>query len=306
MIRRFLAGLVLGAGVVLTASLATADVQVGGVCIGDATKNTLQACDNKGPASFNVGAHGKAPQVNFHSAPPPADLKKRDQQRTPSMPTESQPRDERKSRLQARAKGLLITEIAGLENLFRTTPRNAPDRVQLARRLAEDYVELESAAFRDKTQAEIARDNERRRNPQAAGREQAIANQANRIMLAARKKVIDNYQLIINQYPNYSLLDEVLYYLAYEYEQANDLTNARRVYYDLINKKPNSKYIPNAYLAFGELFFNEAQGDPSKWPFAAQAYTEVIKFPRRRARSTATLGTSSPTSSGTRGRSTRR
>ncbi|HEY1955258.1 MAG TPA: hypothetical protein VGH28_06590 [Polyangiaceae bacterium] len=276
-------GVVLGAGVMLSASFA-ARADSGGVCITDTAKNTLQACENKGPSAFNVSAHGKAPQVNFHSAPPPADLKKRDQVRTPTMPTESQPRDERKSRLQARAKGLLITEIAGLENLFRTTPQNAPDRVQLARRLAEDYVELESAAFRDKTQAEIARDNEKRRNPQAAGRQQAIANQANHIMLSARQKVIDNYQLIINQYPNYGLLDEVLYYLAYEYEQSNDLTNARRVYYDLIKKKPNSKYIPNAYLAFGELFFNEAQGDPSKWDFAAQAYTEVIKFPPEKSK----------------------
>jgi hypothetical protein len=35
----------------------------------------------------------------------------------------------------------------------------------------------------------------------------------------------------------------------------------------------------NAYLAFGELFFNEAQGDPSKWALAEQSYGEVIKYP---------------------------
>ncbi|MCK6592270.1 MAG: hypothetical protein L6Q76_32350, partial [Polyangiaceae bacterium] len=34
-----------------------------------------------------------------------------------------------------------------------------------------------------------------------------------------------------------------------------------------------------AYLAFGELFFNEAQGDPSKWAFAEQSYQEVTKYP---------------------------
>ena len=274
-------GVVICASITLSASMALAD---GGVCISDSSKTALQACENKGPSAFNVTQHGKAPTVNFHSAPPPADLKKRDQQKTPTMPTESQPRDERKSRLQARAKGLLVTEISGLENLFRTTPANAPDRVQLARRLAEDYVELESAAFREKTQAEIERDNLKKSNPAAAGQKQTVANQANRIMLSARQKVVDNYQLIINQYPNYGLLDEVLYYLAYEYEQSNDLTNARRVYYDLIKKKPDSKYIPNAYLAFGELFFNEAQGDPTKWDFAAQAYTEVIKFPPEKSK----------------------
>src|SRR6185437_12208255 len=73
--------------------------------------------------------------------------------------------------------------------------------------------------------------------------------------------------------------DEVLYYLAYEYEQAQDLDNARKVYLELVQTFPQSKYIPNAYLAFGELFFNEAQGDPSKWALAEQSYLEVIKYP---------------------------
>ncbi|MCK6589564.1 MAG: tetratricopeptide repeat protein, partial [Polyangiaceae bacterium] len=73
--------------------------------------------------------------------------------------------------------------------------------------------------------------------------------------------------------------DEVLYYLAYEYEQAGQLGQARAVYLDLIQRFPKSKYLPNAYLAFGELFFNEAQGDPSKWPLAEQSYSEVVKYP---------------------------
>ena len=74
-------------------------------------------------------------------------------------------------------------------------------------------------------------------------------------------------------------MDEVLYYLAYEYEQAKDLQNARKATTNLIEKAPQSPYIPNAYLAFGELFFQEAQGDPSKFDLAAAAYKEVIKYP---------------------------
>ena len=216
MIRRIFGTVLVAVGVTLSASYANAQATsgTGGVCIADSAKATLSACENKGSAAFNVTAHGKAPTVNFHSAPPPADLKKREQQKAPTNPSETQPRDERKSRLQARARGLLVTEIAGLENLFRTTPANAPDRVQLARRLAEDYVELESAAFGEKTRAEIQRDNLKKTNAAAAGQQQTIANQANHIMLTARQKVVDNYTLIINQYPNYGLLDEVLYYLA--------------------------------------------------------------------------------------------
>ena len=250
------------------------------ICIDDKAKASLNACSGNGPKEFDVSKHGKTPQVNFHSAPPPADLKKRDQQSKPNAPTlQDAPRDERKSRLQARQRALLVTEIAGLERLFETTKKNAPDRPQLGRRLAEAYVEMEAAAFRDKTEAEIKRDGFRKTNPQAAGQQQTQANQADQVMKLARKKAIENYTLIVNDYPTYQALDEVLYYLAYEYEQASDLKNARSVYYDLIKKRPDSKYIPNAYLAFGELFFNEAAGDPSKWDLAAQAYSEVIKYP---------------------------
>ena len=250
------------------------------VCIDEKAKASLNACGGAGPKEFDVGKHGKTPQMNFHSAPPPADLKKRDQQTKPSNPSlQDAPRDERKSRLQARQRALLVIEIQGIERLFETTKKNAPDRPQLARRLAEAYVELEAAAFRDKTEAEIKRDGFKKTNPAQAGQQQTQANQADTVMKAARKKAIENYTLVVNDYPTYGQLDEVLYYLAYEYEQASDAANARRVYYDLIKKRPDSKYIPNAYLAFGELFFNEAQGDPSKWDLAAQAYSEVIKYP---------------------------
>jgi tetratricopeptide (TPR) repeat protein len=262
-------------------ALATTTVSVAAaenVCIEPKAQESMNACaGGVAPKEFKGS---KTPTTNFHSAPPPADLKKRDQQTKPNQPTlQEAPRDERKSRLQARQRALLVTEIQGIERLFETTKKNAPDRPQLARRLAEAYVELEAAAFRDKTQAEIKRDELKKTNAQAAGQQQTQANQADQVMKAARAKAIQNYSLIVNDYPNYQALDEVLYYLAYEYEQANDLKNARAVYYDLIKKRPDSKYIPNAYLAFGELFFNEAQGDPSKWDLASQAYQEVIKYP---------------------------
>lgn len=270
----------LGIGSTAFAADAGGSSATGGTCLTDGAKKELTSCPNSGPANFDVSKHGKAPQVNFHSAPPPADLKKRDQQQKPNMPTVTDvPRDERKSKLQNRARALLVTEISGLESLFASTAKNSPDRVDLSRRLAEDYVELETAAFKEKTQAEIDRDNAKKSNPQLASQKQAQANQANQFMTRARTQAEKYYGLIKSDYPNYSKLDEVLYYLAYEYEQSNDNAHARQVYLELIKTRPQSKYIPNAYLAFGELFFNEAQGDPSKFDLAAQAYQEVIKYP---------------------------
>lgn len=263
-------------GAVVT--LGSAEASAAEVCIDEKAKQSLSACaGGVAPKEFKGT---KAPATSFASAPQTGERKTRAQQTKPGDPViDEVPRDERKGRLQARQRALLVTEIQGLERLFQTTAKNKPDRPQLARRLAEAYVELESAAFRDKTQAEIKRDELKKKDPKAAGQQQTQANQADAVMKAARKKAIANYQIIVNEYPNYGQIDEVLYYLAYEYEQANDLKNARSVYYDLIKKAPQSKYIPNAYLAFGELFFNEAQGDPSKWDLAAQAYTEVTKYP---------------------------
>ncbi len=250
------------------------------ICIAEAAKQSINACANSGPSNFNVSSHGKTPQTNFHSAPAPADLKKRDQvQKPPAVDVDVSALRDPGKKLQSRAKALLVTEIGGLEQLFSKTAKNAPDRVTLARRLAEDYVELETVAFREKTQAEIDRDAAKKGNPAEAGKKQAAANQAGGLMAKARAQAQNYYSIIKNEYPNYQQLDEVLYYLAYEYEQANDNKNARAVYYELIQKRPDSKYIPNAYLAFGELFFNEAAGDPSKWELAKQAYMEVIKFP---------------------------
>ncbi len=49
-------------------------------------------------------------------------------------------------------------------------------------------------------------------------------------------------------------------------------------HYDLIVKRPTSRFVPYAYFAFGELFFREAQGDPSKWTIALEAYRKVLGY----------------------------
>jgi hypothetical protein len=48
-----------------------------------------------------------------------------------------------------RTRSLVATEVQGLERLVSATPRSAPDRPALLRRLAAEYVELEVAADRE-------------------------------------------------------------------------------------------------------------------------------------------------------------
>ncbi|MEO7034478.1 MAG: tetratricopeptide repeat protein, partial [Polyangiaceae bacterium] len=245
-------------------------------CISPDAAKALSEC----PAGKMADVHSKR-QAAFSSAPPPREVKKRQDDSKPVNPeelTKYAERDTRKSRLQARSRALLITEIQGLERLYRSTPKKSPDRPQLTRRLAEGYVELESAAQRDKIAADIASQDAKKKGQSTTKfRSDGIA--AQKILAAARKNAINYYVLMKTDYPDYSKIDEVLYYLAYEYEQGGDLKNARATYFELIQKAPKSAYIPNAYLAFGELFFQEAQGDPSKWELSAAAYKEVIKYP---------------------------
>lgn len=245
-------------------------------CVSQAAMKTLNECPG-GPEKFEAR---KKVDASFKSAPPPRNANKRSDAKPGDIAALAKfaDRDTRKTRLQARARALLITEIQGLERLYKQTPKKSPDRPQLIRRLAEGYVELESAAERDRIASDIKAQDAKAKK-QDAGKHRSDASRAKKIVVAARKSAIKYYSTMKDEYPDYSKLDEVLYYLAYEHEQAGDLKNARKVYYELVQKAPKSSYIPNAYLAFGELFFQESQGDPSKWALAESAYKEVAKYP---------------------------
>jgi tetratricopeptide (TPR) repeat protein len=252
--------------------------QLNNQCVAEQAYSTVNSCP-QGPDKFEVGQRRAAA---FQSAPPPRERKNRQDELGKKQAPEEMAagqRDLRTTRLQARGRQLLITEISGLERLYKRTQRQSPDRQQLVRRLAEAYVELESAATRDAIKAQVdsqdaERDKQKAKYSQAKQEEGA----ARKIAERARENAIQYYTRMKTDYPNYSKLDEVLYYLAFEYEQNKDLDHARDVYLELIEKAPDSPYIPNAYLAFGELFFAEAMGDPSRWGTAEQAYKEVVKY----------------------------
>jgi tetratricopeptide (TPR) repeat protein len=187
-----------------------------------------------------------------------------------------------------RAVPLLVTQIQGIESLLQNTPANAPDRPVLIRRAADSYVELEAISFRKKIEGRQKADEIARKDAAGAAAARAEADKSEKIELSARQAAIRHYEKLRADYPRYchgsatkssGCLDEVLYDLAYEYEQDQKRDQARKVYLSLIQDWPQSRYIPNAYLAFGELFFAEAQGDPSKWSFAEQSYKEVAKYP---------------------------
>jgi TolA-binding protein len=157
-------------------------------------------------------------------------------------------RDPRMVARRPRSRALVLTEAQGLDRLLDSTSKNAPDRPQLMRRLAETFSELSFTS---------------------SGAE----------AVKARDEAIKHYTTLNNEYPTYQQRDEVLYFLALFHELNGNLKEARTRYYDLIKTSPQSTYIPFAYFAFGEIFFTEAKSDPSKWDLAAQAFMECMKYP---------------------------
>jgi TolA-binding protein len=147
--------------------------------------------------------------------------------------------------------------------MFASTPKGDANRSQLARRLGDAYLELESVARRD-----------------AGAAQGAEQEKARKIEEAARQSLIKYYTLVLNEYPAYPSGDELTYSLGRAYERVGKTDDARKTYYKLLKNWPASKYVPNVYLAFGELFFKEAQSDPERLTIAVEAYGEVLNFPK--------------------------
>ena len=202
-----------------------------------------------------------APSASAPSTAPPPPPLPPPPPSTASAPTPPPPaaaaavdraRDPRTSRVRPRALALLVTEVQQLEALANVTPDTQPDKPQIVRRLAEDYVEIEAAAT-------------------SAGRAAIVAS--------SREAAIRYYDSLASRFPTYPKLDEVLYFDALEHERAHDLNNARRLYYEVIRSSPSSRFVPFAYFAFGEFFAAEAASDPAKLDLALQAYQKVVASP---------------------------
>jgi tetratricopeptide (TPR) repeat protein len=77
------------------------------------------------------------------------------------------------------------------------------------------------------------------------------------------------------QFRNYPRMDEALFYYAYTLQGAKYMKEARSVFHRLIKDYPNSKYIPEAYLAFADYYFAE-----NSLANAERFYDKVLKFPK--------------------------
>ncbi len=89
------------------------------------------------------------------------------------------------------------------------------------------------------------------------------------------------YKAIVGKYPKYPRLDEVLYFLGENLsKRPNTKADALKAYRALIQRFPNSRFVPDAWMAFGEYYFDSANGKDRVGNLhrALEAYRKAASF----------------------------
>jgi TolA-binding protein len=92
------------------------------------------------------------------------------------------------------------------------------------------------------------------------------------------QKAIDQYSRIVQEYKDFERTDEVLYFLGLNLMDMGDEKRGLVAYRRLIDKYQKSKYLPDAYLAVGEYYFNGSKGRRDQLDKALENYKNAAKF----------------------------
>jgi tetratricopeptide (TPR) repeat protein len=142
-------------------------------------------------------------------------------------------------------------------------------------RLGELYAKQQRFWRLKSAELQIAADKEKNpaKKSQAQSQSTNAANQAKNYLLKAVKTykgLTDN-----DAFRNYPKMDMALFYYGFTLQGGKYMKEARAVYDKLLKNYPNSKYVPEAHLAFGDYYFENNQLDD-----AEARYKQVLKFPR--------------------------
>ncbi len=171
-----------------------------------------------------------------------------------------------------RARDLLVNEArltATLVQRMSVTDAHRPDTLM---RLAEDYQELGTIAngAAEDLEDDLFQARQAHNDAQVAAitaRQTASRTEARQY----REQLIAAFRNLVDAHPNYAQMDRALFYLAFAYQDGNDFNNARTVYRTLIQRFPQSPFVPNAYLSFAEYFFEQGEMENAR-----QFYERVL------------------------------
>jgi tetratricopeptide (TPR) repeat protein len=124
---------------------------------------------------------------------------------------------------------------------------------------------------------EIAIQSDQTKNPQQKAKLKADAASSQGKAKDYLLKAVKTYKGLTDNeaFRNYPKMDMALFYYGYTLQGGKYLKEARSVYDKLLKNYPNSKYVPQAHLAFADYFFEIGQLDD-----AEARYRMVLKFPK--------------------------
>jgi tetratricopeptide (TPR) repeat protein len=93
-----------------------------------------------------------------------------------------------------------------------------------------------------------------------------------------RLKAIEAYREVANTYKDYPERDKVLFFLGSSLWDMDKKADALTIYKELIGTYPKSKFVPDAYLAFAEYYFEQATKGSAMLEKALIAYKKVAEY----------------------------
>ncbi len=176
--------------------------------------------------------------------------------------------DEKTNQRKATQSEVLISKtelkaIRALEGILKKR-KGSPEEASLWDRLGELYMRrAKSGRFFDLFRGE---DGPARFAPPEVTSQTAIDN---------LKRAIQVYSKIEKEFPKYSELDSVLFNYAFASQQIKDTKNAERAYSILVEKFSKSSLAPDAYLALGEMAYEQ-----HKFNLAIERFKQIEKYPK--------------------------
>ena len=166
------------------------------------------------------------------------------------------------------------SQIEGLKQLIEETDQDSVELPDLYFRLAETYSQQQRywkfRAMELYTSLDKLKKGTPEYNQTQAKQKKFFKASNGRLVQAIReyKKLTDE-----DSFRNYSRMGRALFHFAYMLQGVKRFKEARKVFHRLIQDHPSSKYIPEAYLAFADYFFEQ-----NSMANAEQYYNKVLKF----------------------------
>jgi tetratricopeptide (TPR) repeat protein len=172
---------------------------------------------------------------------------------------------------QGQIQKLVDAQIIKMRRLIAVTQDDDPQKPDFHFRLAELYAEKQRFNFSSAHQLDQKIfDAPPAQKAALQNQQKAYEQTQQKWLLAAVAAYID-----ATKFKKYERMDEVLFKLAYLLTTVKKEDKARDYFLRLIKDYPDSKYIPDAYLAFAEYYFDKGEMDA-----ALKFYEKVEQFPK--------------------------